>query len=106
MDIDIDGDTFTLAGDAERSRFTVSHNGTLIGVADYIDTADDGGEVPTSRTFTHTEVSPAYGGRGIAGHLVRYALETTTEAGMRFRTTCSYVMRFLQQNHEFDDHLA
>ena len=33
-----------------------------------------------AHTFTHTEVSPAYGGRGIAAHLVRYALETSAEA--------------------------
>ncbi|RAG73733.1 N-acetyltransferase, partial [Burkholderia multivorans] len=55
---------------------------------------------------THTEVTPEYGGRGIAAKLVRFALETTTEAGLRFRTTCSYVMGFLEKNHEFDEYVA
>ncbi|WP_453985547.1 GNAT family N-acetyltransferase [Brevibacterium casei] len=106
MDIDIDGETFTFAEDSAQSRFTVSHDGRVIGLIDFIDTADGPGDVPTARTFTHTEVSPAFGGRGIAAHLVRFALETTTEAGLRFRTTCSYVMRFLEKNHEFDASLA
>lgn len=106
MDIDIDGQTYTLAEDPEQNRFTISHDGKVIGLIDYVDTADGADDVPTARTFTHTEVSPEYGGRGIAAKLVRFALETTTEAGLRFRTTCSYVMGFLEKNHEFDEYVA
>ncbi|QQB14474.1 GNAT family N-acetyltransferase [Brevibacterium casei] len=106
MDVDIDGETYTIAHDPDQSRFTVTHDGTVIGTADYVDTDATEAGVPTVRTFTHTIVDPAYGGRGIAAKLVRFALESTTEADLRFRTTCSYVMRFLEKNHEFDASLA
>lgn len=104
MDIEISDETFTIAEDAAAHRFTVSHAGKVIGVADYVDreaSPDDAAE-GTVRTFTHTEVSPEWGGRGLAGHLVRFALETSTEAGLKFRTTCSYVQNFLQKNTEFN----
>ncbi|WP_209370779.1 GNAT family N-acetyltransferase [Brevibacterium renqingii] len=108
MELEISGETFTFAEDAANKRFTVSHEGKVIGLVDYIDrepSADETADSPV-RTFTHTEVSPDYGGRGLAGHLVRFALETSIEAGLKFRTTCSYVMSFLQKNTEFDEYAA
>ncbi|GAA1864466.1 GNAT family N-acetyltransferase [Brevibacterium marinum] len=105
MDLEISDETYTFAQDTDASRFTVSHNGTVIGHVDYIDREagpDDTAETPV-RTFTHTEVSPAFGGRGIAAHLVRFALETSAEADLTFRTTCSYVMEYFRRNPEFDD---
>ncbi|UVI35413.1 GNAT family N-acetyltransferase [Brevibacterium spongiae] len=108
MDIESSGETFTIAEDAAAHRFTVSHDGKVIGVADYVDreTGPDDTAEGTVRTFTHTVVEPEWGGRGLAGHLVRYALETSAEAGLKFRTTCSYVHNFLQKNTEFDKHVA
>src|SRR5699024_9100582 len=108
MDIESSGETFTITEDASAKRFTLSHAGTVIGHVDYIDReagADDTAEC-TIRTFTHTEVSPEWGGRGLAAQLVRYALETSAEAGLKFRTTCSYVHGFLQKNTEIDQYLA
>lgn len=105
MDLVISDQTYTFAQDAAAARFTVSHDGKSIGHVDYIDREagpDDTSESAV-RTFTHTEVSPAYGGRGIAAHLVRYALETSAEADLAFRTTCSYVMDFFRKNPEFDE---
>lgn len=108
MDIDISGETFAIAEDAAAKRFTVSHEGKVIGLADYVDRkagADDTAE-GTVRIFTHTEVSPEWGGRGLAAELVRYALETSAEDGLKFRTTCSYVQNFLHKNDEFDKFVA
>ena len=108
MDIDISGETFTIAEDDAAKRFTVAHAGKVIGLADYIDRAagvDDTAE-GTVRIFTHTEVSPEWGGRGLAAKLVRYALEASAEEGLKFRTTCSYVQNFLAKNGEFDKFVA
>jgi predicted GNAT family acetyltransferase len=108
MELEINDETFTIAEDAAAHRFTVSHGGKVIGVADYVDReagADDTAE-GTVRTFTHTEVSPEWGGRGLAAKLVRFALETTAEAGLKYRTTCSYVQNFLQKNTEFEKNVA
>ncbi|MGR6091416.1 GNAT family N-acetyltransferase [Brevibacterium sp. CSND-B09] len=108
MDIDISGETFTITEDAAAKRFTVSHSGKVIGLVDYIDreaSADDTADGPV-RIFTHTEVSPEWGGRGLGAKLVRYALETSAEEGLKFRTTCSYVQNFLVKNDEFDKFVA
>lgn len=108
MELEISGETYTIAEESDRSRFTVSHAGKVIGLVDYIDREagpDDTAESAV-RTFTHTEVSPEYGGRGIAAELVRFALETSAEAGLKFRTTCSYVMGFLRKNTEFEKYVA
>lgn len=108
MEFEVNGERFTIAEDAAAHRFTVSHDGKVIGVADYVDrdSGPDDTADGTVRTFTHTEVSPEWGGRGLAAQLVRYALETSAEAGLKFRTTCSYVHGFLQKNTEFDQYLA
>ena len=37
MDIDISGETFTIAEDAAAKRFTVSHAGKVIGLANGVD---------------------------------------------------------------------
>lgn len=103
MDIDVNGEAYGLSEDTAKNRFALSHENKVIGFADYIDRTDDG---QTVRTFTHTEVSPEFGGRGLAAKLVNFALETTAEADVKFRTTCSYVARFLDKHHEFDDHLV
>lgn len=106
MDIDISGETFTIAEDAAAKRFTVTHEGKVIGLADYIDRETSATADGPVRMFTHTEVSPEWGGRGLAAKLVRYALETSAEAGLKFRTTCSYVQNFLAKNDEFDKFVA
>lgn len=108
MEFEVNGESFTIAEDAAAHRFTVSHDGKVIGVADYVDrdSGPDDTADGTVRTFTHTEVSREWGGRGLAGHLVRFALETSAEAGLKFRTTCSYVHGFLQKNTEFDKYVA
>src|SRR5699024_8379629 len=108
MDIESSGETFTLTEDASANRFTLSHAGTVIGHVGSIvreSEADDTAE-RTIRPFTHAVVSPAVGGRGLAAQLVRYALETSPEAVLKFRTTCSYVHGFPQKNTEFDQYLA
>ena len=105
MDLEISDETYTFAQDTEASRFTISHDGKVIGFVDYIDREAGPDETSESavRTFTHTEVSPAFGGRGLAAQLVRFALETSAEADLSFRTTCSYVMDFFRKNPEFDE---
>ncbi|WP_350269573.1 GNAT family N-acetyltransferase [Brevibacterium sp. CBA3109] len=105
MDLEISDETYTFTQDIAASRFTVSHDEKVIGHVDYVDreaSPDDTSEAAV-RTFTHTEVSPAFGGRGLAAHLVRFALETSAEADLKFRTTCSYVMEFFRKHPEFEE---
>jgi len=51
--------------------------------------------------FTHTEVPPAFRGGGVAGQIVRAALEFAAREGLRVEPQCSYVEAFILRHPEF-----
>jgi predicted GNAT family acetyltransferase len=57
-------------------------------------------------TILHTEVPPELGGRGIAGQLVRAALEYAREQNWRVVPVCSYAASYLDRHPEYADLLA
>ena len=52
-------------------------------------------------TITHTEVPPAVGGRGVAGELVRTALEFARAEGWRVRPACSYAAAWMERHPDY-----
>lgn len=54
-------------------------------------------------TITHTGVPAEVGGRGIAGELVRTALETARREGWKVVPACSYAQAWMQRHPEFAD---
>ncbi|WP_413320213.1 GNAT family N-acetyltransferase [Agrococcus sp. 1P02AA] len=71
--------------ETEASRYEAHIDGALAGFADYVDA--DG-----VRSFTHTEIDPAFGGRGVGSQLVDDALRSTIAEGKRIRPICSFVV--------------
>lgn len=57
-------------------------------------------------TITHTLVPPEIGGRGIAGLLVRAALEAARAEGWRVKPACSYAAAFVQRHAGYADLLV
>lgn len=49
-------------------------------------------------TITHTEVPPAVGGRGVAGELVRTALEFARAKGWKVVPACSYAAAWMDRH--------
>lgn len=49
----------------------------------------------------HTIVPEAIGGRGIAGRLVREALEYARSEGLKVRPSCEYAAAWMQRHPEF-----
>ena len=86
----------TVSKNAERSQFEISVDGKHAGLVQYV---EDGNQ----RIFIHTETDEAYAGQGLAGTLVREALDATRAEGMRIAATCPYVVKFLGKNHDWDD---
>lgn len=68
--------------------------GTVAGIAAYRDQ-------PGSRAFTHTQVSDAYQGQGIASELIRFAAEDVRGAGLRLVPYCPYVAGWLKKHPEY-----
>ncbi|HEY3337198.1 MAG TPA: GNAT family N-acetyltransferase [Propionicimonas sp.] len=57
--------------------------------------------------FHHTEVVPAFGGRGVAGRLVRFAMDDVRAAGQwKVRASCPYVVHWFGEHPEYADLLA
>ena len=83
---------------AEARRFEAHVDGVLAGFADYRD-------AEAVRSFVHTEVDPAFGGRGIGSTLVDEALRTTIAAGKRILPQCSFVAARVTKD-EFAAHVA
>ncbi|WP_268802368.1 GNAT family N-acetyltransferase [uncultured Megasphaera sp.] len=55
------------------------------------------------RTITHTFVDDSLRGQGVAGKLVRAAVEQIRGAGEKTKVTCSYAAAWLQRHREYDD---
>jgi uncharacterized protein len=81
---------------AEDGKYTIAVEGKTVGLTAF-------GDRGNQRVFYHTEVDPAYGGRGLAGILVEEALNTTREDGKRIVPLCSMVVTVLKKHPEFDD---
>lgn len=54
-------------------------------------------------TITHTGVPEQVGGRGIAGELVRTALETARREGWKVVPACSYARVWMERHPAFND---
>ncbi|WP_233841926.1 GNAT family N-acetyltransferase [Dyella sp. 2HG41-7] len=54
-------------------------------------------------SITHTGVPEEVGGRGIAGELVRTAMETARSHGWKVVPACSYAQAWMERHPEFAD---
>lgn len=81
---------------AEDDQFTIAVDGQTVGRAEFVDR--DG-----QRHFTHTEVSEAFQGRGLATILVGEALQATRAAGLRIVPVCSMVVDYVDKHPEYRD---
>ncbi len=95
MNKDLDKSGLDVRQNKVENRFELVVDGHLA-VADY---RIDAGRM----IFTHTEVPVALRGGGIAGRLVRFALETARKEGLKVVPQCSYVDRFLLRHPEYLD---
>ena len=79
---------------AEASSYELLLDGRRVSLADYYE-RDDVVVIP------HTETLPAYGGRGLASKLVRFALEDISAQGKKVEPACPFVAAFIRKNPEY-----
>jgi predicted GNAT family acetyltransferase len=87
-----------VANDREASRYVISVGGHVAGVADYRRRDD-------RTVFTHTEIWPAFGGRGLGTRLVARAIEGEIAAGQRLVPRCWFVRDHLAARPELAAHV-
>ena len=81
------------------SRYELSVDGDLIGIADY---QIDGDTI----VFPHTEISRSKRGQGYGAILVRQALDDVRRSGASVVPQCWYVADFIRDNPGYSNLLA
>jgi predicted GNAT family acetyltransferase len=56
--------------------------------------------------LTHTGVPAAIGGKGVAGALVRSALEYARSKGLKVVPSCTYAASYIERHPQYQDLLA
>jgi predicted GNAT family acetyltransferase len=92
--------TTTVVNNPDRSRYEISIDGDVVGVAVY-----ELGE--NSINFTHTQVETDSRERGLGGNLVQHALDDVrSESSARVIATCPFVSRWISEHPDYQDLLA
>lgn len=76
----------------QKSRYEIVVDGTVAGLTEF--EADAEGRV----VFPHTEVDPAFGGRGLGSILVGGAMADEAARGETVVPVCPFVVKYLQQH--------
>ena len=80
----------------DRRRYEITADGEVAGFAEYILTDE-------LVTFTHTEIDPAFEGRGLGGALVRAALDDVRSRGLTVLPLCPFVKGWIQRHRDYAD---
>lgn len=83
-----------------KSRYTATIDGQVAGFAAYRRHGD-------RVVFTHTEVDPAFEGRGVGGVIARYALDDVRAAGnLTVTPLCPFIRTWIGRHPEYASLLA
>lgn len=94
-----DPDEPRVVHDPEASRYEVYVGDELAGLAAYR-------LEPGRMVLTHTEVDPAFEGRGLAGRLAKTALDDARSQGLQVVPACSYMVTYIKRHPEYADLVA
>jgi predicted GNAT family acetyltransferase len=86
--------TITVQDHPDEAAYELFDGDKLIGLAQYQRT---GNQI----AFTHTEVDPAYGNRGLGHQLVQAALDDASRNGWQVLPYCPFVAEFITQNPDY-----
>lgn len=78
------------------NRFETRDGETLAGFADYLRTAE-------LVAFVHTEVDPAFEGRGVGSLLARAGIESVRADGLRVLAVCPFIAGWLSRHPQYAD---
>jgi uncharacterized protein len=83
----------------EKSRYELSLNGRVVGVADYIVDGD-------TIIFPHTEIDSSMRGHGFGAVLVRAALDDVRQSGGKVVAHCWFVAQFINDHPAYAELVA
>jgi predicted GNAT family acetyltransferase len=80
----------------DKSRFEIYDGEELAGFAEYHLFRDE-------IAFIHTEIDPAFGGRGLGGVLARGALDAARDAGLSVLPYCPFIRAWITKHPDYVD---
>ena len=81
------------------NRFEIYSDGELAGFAEF--------EVSSQMiSYTHTEIDPKFGGKGLGSQLIKEALDEALEQNLEVAPYCSFVSAYIKRNSEKYLHLV
>ncbi len=88
-----------LSDHVEASRFELRADGELVGFVDY---RADGANL----RLVHTEVVPAFAGKGMGGKLARAVLDEVRARSVQVRPTCEFLATWIERHPDYADLVA
>lgn len=82
--------------EADKDRYSIFVDDVLAGFTQYRSR-------PNGLAFIHTEISPEFGGRGLAGTLVSQALAEVRESGNKIIPYCPFVASWIKKHPEYEE---
>lgn len=89
-------DDITLADNPAAHRFELRSGGEVAAYAEYNLLKD-------ALMFTHTEVLPAYEGRGFGSKLAAFALDDVRKRGVHAIPMCQFIAGYIRRHPEYLD---
>lgn len=90
------GPIYVVRDNAEKHRFEIDLGDGSFAIAQY--------RLPAGKiTFTHTEVPPAHEGKGIGSLLVRTALASARDRGLKVIPICPFFAAYIKKHPEEQD---
>jgi predicted GNAT family acetyltransferase len=80
----------------DQQRFEIFDDGKMSGFARYV-------RRPGRVFFVHTEIDPAFEGRGLGGKLAAAALDAVRASGDRVVPLCPFIAHFIERNENYAD---
>lgn len=83
-----------VVNNSDAHRYEIRIDGELAGFAAY-------SAGPERIVFTHTEIDPAFGGRGVGGELAQGALEDVRTQRLQAESRCSFIDNYVGKHPEY-----
>lgn len=87
---------YAIRDNAEKQRFEADLGDGSFGIAEY--------QLRRGKIiFTHTEVPPAHGGQGVGTALIRFALKSARDRGLKVIPICPFFLDYFEKHAEERD---
>lgn len=88
--------SYTVRDSPEKHRFEIDLGDGSFAIAEYT--------LPAGKImFTHTEVPPEHGGKGLGTKLIEFALSAARERGLKVIPICPFFAAYMQKHAEVQD---